>query len=60
MRERIRFQIWKQNKLARSGKRSGKLTVVPAGPAVAVALAVVVVEIAIGSRRRSSDGRVRE
>ena len=34
MRERIRFQIWEQNKLV----RSGKLTVVPAALAVAVAV----------------------
>ena len=37
MRERIRFQIWEQNKLV----RSGKLTIVPAALAVAVAVAVV-------------------
>ena len=42
MRERIRFQACAVR------KRSGKLTVVPAGLAVALALAVVVVEIAIG------------
>ena len=48
MRERIRFQIWEQNKLARSGNGPEKLTVVPAALAVAVALAVVVVETGIG------------
>ena len=47
MRERIRFQIWKQNKLARSGNGSSSTSSSGSGNCNR-------------SRRKSSDGRVRE